>query len=250
MPTFKIDNHLIIPFGCPKWGINRIKVSGVSTKATFFQSESPIAYIDGAKGQPLRISDIQSLLPEQLPGCSDDAESFDRIRDRLKSLGEIGTDFERRFIDLYFEQVKACVTRPPGTTWSWPPYDNPRWIFGALIPLPQAHLYMEDPLADGYSFEPQRMVRVDFAFWTGTKLVAVEIDGASHVGDRDHVTRDRMLQRAGVQVVHILNDELLEHGAKAVRRLLPAPFFSFWKWERNKSYVPWNPISTVDDIPF
>ncbi len=248
MPTFRIENHLIIPFGCPKWAIEKIRVSGVSTGATYFQSESPIAYINRGETKPLRLWDVPDLLADKLPTVNGRDEAFNTLRDHLRGFAEIGTDFERRFLDLYFEEVQSQVDLMKNDHHKYgAPWNNPLWVFGALAPLPQAHLYMQDPLSDTYSFEPQRMVRVDFAFWTGKQLVAVEIDGASHVGSPDHVKRDRMLQRAGVHVIHILNEELLEHGAKAINRLMPAPVRAFWKLEGTPP-EPRNPLT--DDIPF
>lgn len=73
------------------------------------------------------------------------------------------------------------------------------------------------------------MFKVDFAFWTGKQFVAVEIDGKSHIGDEKHITQDRMLQRAGVQVIHILNKELMEHGTQVMSALLPKPISHFWQ---------------------
>jgi len=70
---------------------------------------------------------------------------------------------------------------------------------------------------------------VDFAFWTGSKIVAVEVDGTSHIGDEKHITKDRMLQRAGVQVIHVLNKELVEHGTKVIEALLPTPISRYWQ---------------------
>jgi very-short-patch-repair endonuclease len=73
------------------------------------------------------------------------------------------------------------------------------------------------------------MYKVDFAFCTGQRLVAVEIDGSSHVGSPGHVWKDRHLMRAGVHVVHILNAELVQHGTRAVTELLPNDVLSFWR---------------------
>ncbi len=107
------------------------------------------------------------------------------------------------------------------------PKDNAERVFDALMPLPQAHLYLADPL-EGYSFVPANMVKVDFAFWTGKNIVAIEVDGGSHIGSEAHVRKDRLLRRAGVDVIHILNSELSRHGGKVITRLLPQPVTEFW----------------------
>ena len=126
-------------------------------------------------------------------------------------------------------------------------------LWGALLPLPQAHLYCEDPLVEGATFVPERMFKVDFLFWSGKQLIAVEIDGSSHIGSETHIIKDRLLQRSGVHVVHITNREVFEFGTKIIRKLLPAPVwrFNLSKWPRS----PWGDSGDYefdpdDDIPF
>jgi hypothetical protein len=84
--------------------------------------------------------------------------------------------------------------------------------YNALLPIPQMQLYVEDVLDPRWSFEPKNNFRVDFGFWTGTKLIAVEIDGNEPEGYAHDVRRDRLLRRADVDVVRILNTEIDQHG--------------------------------------
>jgi len=77
---------------------------------------------------------------------------------------------------------------------------------------------------------------VDFAFWDGKRITAVEVDDSSQIGNSHDVTKDRMLSdrmlnRAGVDVLHILSIELEEFGVDAIDRLLPASIRSFWDGE-------------------
>jgi hypothetical protein len=252
MPRWFLKGHLLVPFGCPKWDIKRISVANVMTTGTTFTSETPLAYIDRTAGKPLRLTSVRDVLPQEIPDLEDD-DAFDQMRDILKNNAEIATDFERRFIDLYFKAVRESTVAPSYYS-SFKreklpaPYNTSQWIFGALMPLPQAHLYLLDPLSKtGGAYDPQRMVKVDFAFWTGKRIVAVEIDGGSHIGSEEHVTKDRLLQRAGVTVIHILNQELVEHGADAIAKLLPEDVMRYWSIE-NDSWYPHNPLS--DDLPF
>ena len=106
-------------------------------------------------------------------------------------------------------------------------------------------MYLHDPLAKEYSYEPQNMFKVDFAFWTGKQLLAVEIDGSSHIGSESHIRKDRMLLRSGVALIHILNDELLSHGKEVVKRLMPDTVTHFWKYAKEKYRS--NPLN---GIPF
>ena len=246
----KIDDQLLIPFGGPKWSIERISVIGVSTTGTYLQSATPLAYIDKSKQQALRLRDFTSVVPGSWPEIDAAADAVIFIRDHLRDKCELATDDERRFLDLYFEfceeQMKPPAylarTRKERTDWG-APYDDDDWIFEALIPLPQAHLYQTNPLEDEYSFVPKRMMKVDFAFWTGRRLIAVEIDGGSHIGSESHIEKDRLLQRAGVGVVHILNSEIAKYGKKVVERLLPPEITQFWKFSNNKWRT--NPLCSI-----
>jgi len=251
---FKIPDQLLIPFGAPKWVIDGIAVVGVSTTGTYIQSETPLAHIDKSKQVGLRLRHFKDIFPGEWPIVHETAEAADFIRKHLHESCEIATDSERRFLDLYFEYcrekiqvgVRVYSRARPGDRSDWPtPYNDDDWIFDALLPLPQAHLYETDPLSGKYTFVPSRMMKVDFAFWTGKRLVAVEIDGSSHVGSEGHVEKDRLLQRAGVHVVHILNSEITKYGARVIGALLPPEITEFWKTAEEESRD--NPLS---DIPF
>jgi very-short-patch-repair endonuclease len=92
-------------------------------------------------------------------------------------------------------------------------------------------IYVHDPLEDDWSgrFEPSNNFRVDFGFWTGTNLIAVEIDGNEPDGYARDIRRDRLLRRANVDVVHILNTEIDRHGKKVIRHVLPERIRSGWR---------------------
>ena len=249
---FKIPNQLLIPFGAPKWAIDGISVVGVSTTGTYIQSETPLAYIDKSKQVGLRLRDFKEIFPGDWADIDDTAAAVDFIKSHLRDRCELATDSERRFLDLYFDYCLEAVKPPsyysrlgePRKDWT-PPHNDDDWIFDALLPLPQAHLYETDPFAEKFAFVPGRMMMVDFAFWTGKRLVAVEIDGGSHIGNPAHVERDRLLQRAGVHVVHILNSEIAKHGMRVIRALLPSDVVYFWKTAEEKYRT--NPFY---DIPF
>jgi hypothetical protein len=248
---FRVPDHLIIPFGSPKWAIDKIRIAGVSTDATYFASDTPTVYIDKAKKAPLRLVHFPGVFPGKIPDDDDQyldvGQSLAFIRDFLRTKCELQTDFERRFLDLYFSYVtsrtepNAWEKRQPRTSLE-KPKDDPLWVFAALLPLPQAHLYLSDPLSQKYSFVPENMVKVDFAFWTGEHIVAIEIDGGSHIGSRDHIRKDRMLNRSGVLTIHIMNDELLEHGEEVIRKLLPT---EVTKFAATCKSVPDNPIHPI-----
>ena len=247
-----LRDQLLIPFACPKWGIEKISIVGVSTQKTYVQSEVPCVHIDKKSSEAIRLRSINELFPQDFPEGFEIWEAFDFIRTYLQKECHLQTDYERRFLDLYFEYCKEVVTPRPWETDEKaaelpPPRNNPCWVFDALFPLPQAHLYLHDPLQGGYTFVPENMFKVDFAFWTGKQIVAVEIDGESHVGSRSHVRKDRLMQRADVAVIHILNNELHEFGTNVISKLLPHSLTHFWETSNKFSWRT-NPFEA--NIPF
>jgi len=249
MIRLKIADHLIVPFGRPKWSIERIKIVGVSTDATFIESDTPLVYINKSENNALKLSNFCSVFPEKFPFFNNAEDSLSFIKRHLKETCNLDTDFERRFLDLYFSYCMNSITP---AEWELEHYginnlpfpfpkNDVNIVFQALMPLPQAHLYLLNPLDDNFfSFIPKNMVKVDFAFWTGKEIVAVEIDGSSHIGNESHVTKDRMLMRAGVKVIHILNSELSKYGEKVIEKLFPKTITDFWKDQEKE--IAWNPL--------
>lgn len=248
----KIPDQLLIPFGGPKWSIERISVVGVSTTGTYLQSDTPLAYVDRSKARALRLRDFKTVMPGSWEDEMDSLAAVDVLQQHLREKCELATESEKRFLDLYFDYCRECVAAPDYIERLYKkkeerpvPYNDVDWIFDAMMPLPQAHLYQNDPMEDDFHFTPNRMMKVDFAFWTGQRLVAVEIDGSSHSGSEAHIQKDRLLQRAGVHVIHILNSEITKHGLKVIQRLLPVEMTQFWKSAEEKHRK--NPLC---DVPF
>ncbi len=250
---FRLNNHLIVPFACPKWEIDSIRITGVSTDATFFESETPCVYIARKSKEPLRLQSFPDVWPFSFTAAqtSDWRAALDVMENHIHEFGSIGTREEHQFLTAYFhylrdvtngvvDRLQYAVVRDRF------PRQDPDWVFDALLPLPQAHLYVVDPLEEveyeRYAASPKNMFKVDFVFWTGEKLVAIEIDGGSHIGSEKHIRKDRMLQRAGVQVIHILNSEIQENPRTVMERLMPKSIVEFWK---SLSDLPYNPLAFV-----
>jgi hypothetical protein len=251
MIQIKIDNHLLIPFGREKWRIEDVRLAGVSTEATCFESKTPLVYINKALKRPLTLGSVGRCFPKgTFPEFKSHPEAFDHVQEHLKTRCQVGTEYEKRFLDVYFEYVrKECEPLPEDYPWQItmnkrPPKSDVWWLFQALLPLPQAHLYHQNPLSETYSFVPERMVKVDFAFWTGEELIAVEIDGSSHIGSANHVTKDRALLRAGVHLIHILNNEVMEYGTKIITRLFPKSVVCPWE---GVDVPPWTSLDIHHD---
>ena len=223
---FSISDHLIVPYGVEKWRIEDIRIVGVSTKETYFKTDIPVVHIDTKKANPYRIGEFLDRF--QYSGEHTPEAHLQAVEEYILQWCDPRSTFEVLFLKTYFNWLRQKM--PPGQSKiHLVPYNNKNWVYVALFPIPQAHLYVTDPLRDKYSFTPERMVKVDFAFWTGKNFVAVEIDGSSHVGSEKHVWKDRWLQRAGVQVIHILNDEIREFGTKTVSSLFPIEISKFWE---------------------
>ena len=221
--VIRIDGLMLVPFARPKWEIKDIRAIGVSTKATYFGIDGHCAEIYRQKEDPIRVAEFfEAWSLDRTTFYTDDpAEGLANVARVTRKFAE--TPAEERFVDHYFEWV--------GKNWGREEFGrfDPLFMFQALLPLPQAHVYVTDALVDAVEgSSPPIMYMVDFAFWTGKRLVAVEIDGTSHVGDPKHVRKDRQLTEAGVKVVHILNEEVFDHGEAVVERLLPKDVSDFW----------------------
>jgi hypothetical protein len=150
MIQISVEGHLIIPFGSPKWDIEKIRIIGISTDATYLSSETPCVYIDKTKKQGVRLRHFTEIFPGDFSGIkNDDPEiSLKNIKEHLKNKCEVQTESERRFLDIYFDY---CLSKVKPTQWHYnrfgkdkmpKPFDYLDWVFDALMPLPQAHLYL------------------------------------------------------------------------------------------------------------
>jgi hypothetical protein len=249
-----VGGHLLIPFGVERWRIEDVKVSGVSTDATYFESSAPLCHIDMSTAVGLRLYQVDDVLPNEgaYPLANSVEANLEAVQTTIVQACQFDADSERLFLNLYFKYLLAKAM-PQGDRFlvqqyrQSPPASDPKWAYEALLPLPQAHLYLRDPLSRVYSFSPERMYKVDFAFWTGKRLVAVEIDGKSHIGSTHHIVKDRLLQSANVQVIHIMNEELLHHGEAVIQKLLPREIARWWEHLDDSdrpvpSYGPYEPF--------
>lgn len=71
MIRIRIKDHLLIPFGCPKWRIGDINISGVSTDATYFTSSTPCVHIDKTEKEPLRLLSFADVFPQSFEVIED-----------------------------------------------------------------------------------------------------------------------------------------------------------------------------------
>ena len=242
MTSIHVPDYLILPFGrAVKSDLQKINLSAVSADGLYFTTDVPTICIDKSKHQPICLGEFPNyfgVLPVEL----DDAEDgviLDHMCTVLKSHNPNMTRWEEKFLDLYFSILKGlsllaadnwqagfAAIRNVTVASQFPRMLKKGDVWRALTPIPELQLYVKDPLAEK-SYEPQNNFRVDYGFWTGKQLVAIEIDGAEPEGYAKDIRRDRLLRRAGVDVVHILNLGIEKYRGTALLELLPPQFFGY-----------------------
>ena len=253
MPNIHVPDYLILPFGrAVRSDLQKVALSAVSADGLYFSTEVPVIYIRKSDRKPISLSDFEQCfgdLPVKL--MDDDETVLNYIRQAIKQNNPDMTKYEEMFVDLYFDFLTLQLLHAMSgnenrkrarqteqkiginffemrTDW----YKAPSDVWRALLPIPELQLYVQDPLASVRSYEPKNNFRVDYGFWDGERLTAVEIDGAEPEGYAKDIRRDRLLRRAGVDVIHILNLELEKHKARALDQLLPTKFFGVgWDFE-------------------
>jgi hypothetical protein len=243
-----IPGHLLIPFGTKREDgkkikdLSHIRLTSVSTGGVYFDSSLPVLHIDKSKEEPVDFAFAERLFGQADIGSDDHANCCLWIKKKLFDVYESQGRYEKMFLELYFDDA---VSRLATGKNRWEKFETDLQIYRVLLPIPEAQIYVVDPLNDPYGHYPQNNFRMDFVFWNGKRLVAVEIDGSEPEGYARDVRRDRLLRRAGIEVVHILNPELEKHGNRALQILLPRDILGAWRKAKAPAY---NPVS--DDIPF
>ena len=190
----------------------------ISYGAAAADPAAPAIVIDRAGGRPLRLADGPYPFPEppDLFRLATTQERLAFLRAHLESLCGLWDKRARLFLDAYFAHigivldaaVPVLAARAAGL---FAPRD---WSFAALRPLPQAHL--------------AGAVRVDFAFWTGAALVAVELLGSA-TQRRQRQAELARLREDGVAIITLATSDLQRDGAEVLACTLPAPFHDFWR---------------------
>jgi len=248
----EIRDHLLLPFGTKRAkgtrisDLSPIKLSAVAANGIYLSSEIPVVHIDTKKKSALRLNQYESVFGNVSNTGIQQEDIIGALRfmkDGILSCMDSPTRFETKFIEFYFEYLSALCPEPGSITDPFGP-EEPMQVFNALLPIPEMQIYVSDPLENPYAREPSNNFRVDYGFWNGTKIVAIEIDGGEPEGYARDVRRDRMLRRANIDVIHILNMEVEKHGMRIINRLLPSEFLYDW---RSLPAPRWNPVA---DPPF
>jgi hypothetical protein len=255
MANLHVPDWLILPYGkAVKSDLQKIALSAVSADGLYFSTDVPVIFINKANRRPMCLGHFDRHIqewPKNSAYDDDDQTILDHMCSIIKSHNPNPTTYETEFLNLYFAVLKALASLARGDAeavvaaknlglpyhWIYPqPSASDTWR--ALLPIPELQLYVQDPLAETKSYLPDNNFRVDFGFWDGEKLTAVEIDGAEPEGYARDIRRDRLLRRAGVDVIHIMNLEIAKHKARALIELLPRQFFGHgWNYEGQRPVI-------------
>jgi hypothetical protein len=218
------ENRLTVPYGVEEWTHDGANAA-------------PTVEIDRALASPLRLN----TMPWHFPTAPDllrlaaTAERLDFLRANLQSLCGLWDRLQHLFLDRYFGAIAATIdAHEPELTAALGPsaglFKPCDWSFSALCPLPRAHV----PLDASYA---GARVRVDFAFWTGSALIAVELSGAATMS-RARRTELETLKRSGIEAIEMTGEALERGGARAFAPILDR----FWRGERLPS-SPFKPAT-------
>jgi hypothetical protein len=185
------------------------------------QPGGPSVSIDTSGGEPLRLNNAPYTYDEGTQGSGPSAEErLAFLRDHLTDLCDLWAKRPRQFVALYFRLIEGVMQRDRAAIEEktrrlgglFTPADC---AFSALRPLPRAHL-------DG--------VRVDFAFWTGQSLIAIDIAGDEARGSAWEARR-ATLTAAQAQTLEIPSATIARDDLAALEALLPPEFTAFWQSE-------------------
>lgn len=190
-------DRLIIPYGCARWREGWIS----EDPGGGFRCSVPHVVVDRAAGVPLRLQDGPYAIPQPLRGTPE--EELRQIEDDALARADPWSKPQAAFLRRYFAHVRGRVLADEETLRARlgpldSLFDYRAFMFAAPRPLPRAFLR-----ADG------DMIRCDCAFWTGTEVLTIEIEGRAAADPRRQRELAR-LREAGVAVVRCPPDSEID----------------------------------------
>jgi hypothetical protein len=242
MPTLSANSHLI-PYGTARLLPGTISVDQVSAESAVFECRTPYVLLDTERREPLRLNGDQYDFPESPPlrDFLETADQLDYLCEGLKRHCDLWRRNQKQFLDRYFDFVAAHVqdhrellSQRLQAFGGLLNYSD--WAFSALRPLPLAHLAAPS-LSNDPNDKPGSPIRVDFAFWNGESLIAIDIIGSETRGPKA-VERRKRLYRAGILVIDVPDILLGPNRGADFATALPDVFLKFWEGE----FLPSGPI--------
>lgn len=225
---------LLIPYGSAGFFPEKLKLTGFSLSGMALWSSSPCAIVDRSSGAPLRCHDMSAeFSPPPAPEALRDAASKLFFMQRyMHSLCGVWQGPPKVFIDNYFAVAnrelaahRDILTDRLGDLAGLASVED--YVFSAPLPLPRAHLHLA-PRSDAPTVDADDVVRVDFAFWTGRRLLAVAMETGTTLTPKQR----RDWQRIGDYGIDTLRLEPARlAGAATLADALGEDFGRFWEGE-------------------
>ena len=180
----------------------------------------PCELIDAGAGRPLKLNN--GRYGGDFPAGS--ADPFDAIRQHLSGLCGTWSRTPQRFLEHYFTEVEAVVEEARDElSLILSPYHGlftyRDWRYSAPKPLPRAFL----PLSDAF-------LQVEFAFWLGDRLLAVQSELGA-LTPRAAAERTARLARAGIESVSYGLADLVPGNRALLTQILGRQGLAFWSGE-------------------
>lgn len=226
--TLCLDRYILVPFGKNLDEEISFKIKSTAMTGIELLSNIPCVKIDLEKEHAIRFSDIQGIFSISFPLIEDGRKAFEFVNtfllEKYKDLKPCQLDLLRLYFNCCVslgEDLKGQQAIRQGTEPGNPDNDRP---FQALMPLPNAHLYIDRDVETGDG--SSRIILADFLFWTGKRFIAIEL-----LNDKDpkyHIERVRKFLRNGIEPVMIFEEEIKKERENALCRHLPADILNFW----------------------
>jgi hypothetical protein len=227
------NTELIVPYGSQSVRSQLLEQLQAGQTDDLERPGAPVVVIDRAQQLPLRMHDL--VHPFTLPPIAQDlAHAQTQLAFLEQHLSRHCGEWAKSsqaFVERYFADLRAVVganeeaiLKKAGALSGL--VEAEHWCFSALMPLPRAHLYLPETSCTG-DYRAADFVMVDFAFWSGSGLVAVLIDnGNTPTGARKKAldrlaANDITLQKIGTKALR--SDQ-----SRALLTALGPAFETFW----------------------
>lgn len=206
---------MLVPYGSDNWPVQRLEELAAAPVAGL-----PIAEVQ--PGRMLRINGGALDLPP-LPPTERDTPTPPRIAAHLKRLSGGWNKAASLFVDRYFAFLEAEIAGNRAALGARiAAFDGlfrvEDFLYSAPLPLPQAYV--------GHA-----LVKVDFAFWAGDRMVAVLL-APSALTPMAARRRREQLAEAGIETADCNAAQLGDSAFAWFRTTLGAQGCHFWEGER------------------
>lgn len=222
------ETPIVIPFGADAIAPEQLSLTETADGARI-ECRIPHVILERADGRPLRLNSggLEFGEPPPLPEMPKVPDQLAYLLTHFQLYCTVWDKYPRLFLDSYFAFIhRQILDNRRELIESLKPFKDlytfEQWAFSALRPLPRAHL--------GAPEDAAAMIRVDFAFWTGAEIVAIDLLG-SETRRKSHAKRSTVLANNGVKLIEIRHETLAEAGSSDFAAALPAEFHRFWEAE-------------------